>query len=86
MEQIEFLDVESGEPVFFYVLEQTTLGGERYLLVSDKKPEEDEANAFIFCVKGDDGAELTYEEVEDEQLLSVLSGVFEELLEDVSIN
>ena len=61
------------------------LGGDRFLLVSDKKPDEEEAEAFIFRAVGDDGADLTYEEVEDEQTLQSLSKIFEELLDDISL-
>ena len=86
MEEIEFLDVETGEPILFYVLEETMLGGDRYLLVSDGHPDDDdEATAFIFRVVGDDGADMTYEEVEDERTLHSLSKIFEELVDDISL-
>ncbi|MBR1633927.1 MAG: DUF1292 domain-containing protein [Lachnospiraceae bacterium] len=85
MEQIEFFDTQSGEKVRFYVLEQTKLGGEQYLLVTDLHPDDEDAMAYIFRAVGDDGADMTYEEVDDEETLGILSGIFEELLEDTSL-
>ncbi len=84
MEQIEFLDEQTGKNVRFYILEQTELGGEHYLLVTDHHPDEENAMAYVFKSIEDDGNDLTYEEVVDEKLLGVLSGIFEELL-DVSL-
>ena len=75
---------EDGEEIAFYVVEQTTLAGENYLLVADS--EEEEANAFILKeVKADNEKDIVYDEVEDEQLLEALSKIFEELLEDIDI-
>ena len=85
-EILEFYDMESGENVRFEVVEQTTFHGETYLLVTFPEPEEDEENAYILRVKQDDGADLTYETVDDEKLLGVLSGIFEELLGDTEIH
>ena len=48
MEKILFEDMETGESVEFFVLEQTTLNEKNYLLVTDADPDDDEANAFIF--------------------------------------
>ncbi len=75
---------EDGEKIAFYVIEQTTLAGENYLLVADS--EEEEANALILKeVKSDDGEDIIYDEVEDEEQLEALSKVFEELLDDIDI-
>lgn len=79
------MDTQSGEEVRFYVLEQTELGGEHYLLVTDLHPDDENALAHIFRVVGDDGADMTYEEVDDGETLGILSGIFEELLEDTSL-
>ena len=85
MEQIRFLDTQTGEETAFYVLEQTSLGGETFLLVTDLHPDDEEALAHILRVMGEDGADMTYEEVVDEETLGILSGIFEELLEDTSL-
>ena len=53
-------------------------------LVTDHHPDEENAMAYVFKSIEDDGNDLTYEEVVDEKLLGVLSGIFEELL-DVSL-
>ena len=82
MEQIAFLDEQSGKEALFYVLEQTEIGGEHYLLVTDRTPEDEDALAYIFRIVRDDGDDLTYEEVTDEKTLGILSGIFEELLGD----
>lgn len=83
-EQIIFTN-EEGEEVRLYVVEQTTLAGRDYLLVTDG--EEDESDAYIMRSTGEDSAngELVCEFVEDEQELDAISKVFAELLEDVSI-
>lgn len=85
MEQIEFLDTQTGEQESFYVLEQTALGGEHFLLVTDRHPDDEEALAHIFRVVGDDGADVTYEEVDDEKTIGILSGIFEELMGDTAL-
>ncbi len=85
MEQIEFFDEQTGKYSRFYILEQTELGGETYLLVTDHHPDDENALAYIFRAIEDDGDELTYEEVLDEKTIGILSGVFEELLDDVSL-
>ena len=75
---------EDGEEIALYVVEQTTLAGENYLLVADS--EEEEANAFILKeVKIDNEEDIIYDEVEDEELLEALSKIFEELLDDIDI-
>ena len=76
---------EDGEEVDFYILEQTELGGETYLLVTDDAGDEDEVSALILREITDEDGEAVYETVEDEKILSALSGVFEELLEDIDI-
>lgn len=85
MEQIAFWDEQSGEETLFYILEQTEIGGEHYLLVTDRNPEDEDALAYIFRIVRDDGDDLTYEEVTDEKTLGILSGIFEELLGDMSL-
>lgn len=84
MEKIIFTFEDTKEEVEFFVLEQTRLNGNNYILVTDS--EDDEAECLI--LKDTSAAEDTeslYEIVEEEVELSAVLKVFEELLEDVDI-
>lgn len=84
MEKIIFTFEDTKEEVEFFVLEQTRVSGNNYILVTDS--EEDGAECLI--LKDTSAAEDTeslYEIVEDEAELSGVLKVFEELLEDVDI-
>ena len=75
MEKVKFVFRDgSGEDEFF-VLEETKINGAAYILVSDSEDEVEEESQ----------PESVYEIVEDETELAAVSKVFEELLEDVSI-
>lgn len=77
-------ETSEGEQVMFQVLEQTTIAGQNYLLVVE--PEEDDVVYIMKEVAASDGADMvTYEFVEEEQELTSISKVFEELLEDTDI-
>ena len=80
MENIVF-ETEDGEEVTFYIVEETKLGGENYLLVADS--EEDEAEAYILKEIVDEDDQIIYEMVDDDDTLEALSKIFAELLEDV---
>lgn len=84
MEKIKFTFEDTKEEVEFFVLEQTRVSGNNYILVTDS--EEDEAECLILkdTSKAED-TESLYEIVEDEAELSGVLKVFEELLEDVDI-
>ena len=80
MEKISFTRPDE-EPVDFYVLEQTRLGGSNYLLVTDK--EEGDAEALILKdLSSDDEIEGVYEIVSDDQELNAVAAIFEDILED----
>ena len=84
MEKIKFTFDETKEEVEFFVLEQTKVNGNSYILVTDS--EEDEAECLI--LKDNSAAEeeeSLYEIVEDDVELSAVLKVFEELLEDIDI-
>ncbi|MGN0242909.1 MAG: DUF1292 domain-containing protein [Lachnospiraceae bacterium] len=89
MESITF--VTEDEEVEFYVLEQTTLAGSNYLLVSTNSEDEEEADCYILkeVTKDDednvDETMADYIFVEDEMELANISKIFEELLDDVKI-
>ncbi len=74
---------DSNEKVEFVLLEQTKLNGLTYLLGYD---EEDMETAYILKDLSKDTDETSvYEFVEDEEELMAVSKIFEELLDDVSI-
>lgn len=84
MEKILFTD-DAGESTAFYVLEQTTLGGINYLLVTET--ENGDSDAYILKeLSLDDSGEVSYEMVEDEKTMKALASVFSELIEDVDID
>ena len=73
---------DTDEQVQLFVLEQTSVGGNNYILVTDK--EEGDAEAFILKeVSVDENGETTYEEVEDENELEGIVKIFEELFDDI---
>lgn len=83
MEKIVFKLDDNAEEAFF-VLEQTKLNGNTYILVTDS--EEDEAECLILKdTSAPEDKESLYEVVEDEVELSAVLKVFEELLEDVEV-
>lgn len=84
MDKIEFTPVGEKEPVGFFVLEETRVGGVSYLLVTES--EADEAEAYILKDLSRDGEEeASYVFVEDDEELAAVSKIFAELLEDVDI-
>jgi hypothetical protein len=84
MEKIKFVFEETKEEVEFFVLEQTKISGNTYILVTDS--EEDEAECLILKdTSAAEEKESVYEIVEDDVELSAVLKVFEELLEDVDI-
>ena len=76
---------EDGEPVEFYVLEQTRIGGLDYILVTDT--EEDDGEALILKDISNSGdAEALYEIVEDDKEIEAVAAVFGDMLEDVDLS
>ena len=80
MQSINFITDEGEE-----IIEQTTLAGKDFLLVTDSDTQEDEAQVYIMQEISDQDDQTIYEFVEDEAQLEALSKVFEELLDDVDI-
>lgn len=77
---------EKNEQAEFYVLEQTQLNGNNYLLVTDSnEQEDDDITAYILKETKTDEEESVYELVENEEELALIAKVFEELFEDVEI-
>jgi hypothetical protein len=84
MQSINFI-TDEGEEIPFYIIEQTTLAGKDFLLVTDSDTDEDEAEVYIMQEISDQEDQTVYEFVEDEAQLEALSKVFAELLGDVDI-
>ena len=83
MEKILFTP-EGEEPVEFYVLEQTRIGGKNYILVTDA--EDGDGEAWIMKDLSEDGeAESRYVFVEEDDELDAVAGVFSNMLEDEEI-
>ena len=84
MEKISFTFEGTDEKVDFFVLEQTKVNGNTYILVTDS--EEDEAECYnLKDTSAAEDKDSVYEIVEDDIELSGVLKVFEELLEDVDI-
>ncbi len=84
MEKVLFTDPETNEKAEFYVLEQTTIRGEDYLLVT--VDEEGDSETFKFReTSHEDVQDINYEMVEDDRELEAVAKVFAELVEDVDI-
>lgn len=84
MEKLVF-EPEEGNPVEFYVLEQTKLGGIQYILVTEE--EEGDGEALILKdVSASEEEEAVYEIVEDETELDAVAAVFENMLEDIELS
>ncbi len=83
MEKITF-NPEGEAPVDFFVLEQTTVAGVNYILVTEE--EEGDGEALILKDLSDmEEKESLYEIVSDETELKALADIFENLMEDVEI-
>lgn len=75
---------EDGDPVDFYVLEQTRIGGLDYLLVTDS--EEGDGEALILRdISRTEEKEAVYEIVDDDETLNAVAAVFEKIMDDVDI-
>lgn len=84
MEKVRFTFGDGTGEDEFFVLEETKINGSAYILVTDSQ--EDDAECLILKeVSQPQQADSVYEIVEDETELLAVSKVFEELLEDVSI-
>ena len=85
MEKITFKPDGEEAEVDFYVLEQTTIGGVNYILVTDAEEEED-GEAYILKASPEaDGDEQVYHMVEEEDELVAVAGVFENMLDDIDL-
>lgn len=81
LEKITF-NPDGEDPVEFFVLEQTRIGGVSYVLVTDF--EEGDGEALILKDISRDGEEESvFMIVSDDEELAAVAGVFESMLDDV---
>ena len=84
MEKITFVP-DGEEAVEFYVLEQTTIAGVNYILVTDAE-EDEEGEAYILKdVSDSESDERVYNMLEDEKEFDAVAAVFENMLEDIEL-
>lgn len=82
MEKITFTP-DGEEAVDFYVLEQTTISGVTYILVTDAE-EEEEGEAYILKdVTGSEAEDRVYSMVDDDNEFEAVAGIFESMLDDI---
>lgn len=84
MENSITMQTDDGEEVTFYVLEETKINGENYLLVSDSKEEDGECYLLKDTSDPED-PEASYEFVEDDMELEYMSRLFGELMSDLGV-
>ena len=84
MEDKIILTADDGTEAEFYVIEETRLGGNDYLLVADSDDEDAEC-LILKDTSHPEDPDAVYELVEDETELDAVSKVFEELLSDEDI-
>jgi len=73
---------DGAEPVDFFVLEQTRIGGVNYILVTDR--EEGDSEALILKDMSKDGEEESvFSIVSDDEELSAVADVFQSMLDDI---
>ena len=84
MDELDTIELtfDDGEKVSFYVLEQTTLMGNTYLLVVPDDEEDDECYILKDSSQTEDDGYGMYDFVDDENELESLFPIFKELLED----
>ena len=82
MEKIVFQLPDSQETVDFFVLEQTTVAGVDYILVTDREEGDGEALILKDLSKKED-KEALYAIVSDDKELKSIAEIFENLLDDV---
>ncbi len=84
MDRLKFTAPDTGEEIEFYILEQTTITGHNYILVTEE--EDGDAECYILReTEASDGDDVTYEFVEDESEFAAVGKVFSQLVEDADV-
>ena len=76
---------DDGSMVDFFVLEETRINGENYLLVTYSGEEEDGDCYILKDISRPEDAEAVYEFVEEDDELDYLYRIFSELVSDMDI-
>ena len=85
MEKISFMP-DGENAVDFYVLEQTTITGINYLLVTDADEDDVGGEAYILIdITEGDSEERVYTMVEDDNEFEAVAKVFDSMLDDVDL-
>lgn len=84
MEKITLIPEDEERPVEFYVLEETTVGGRDYFLVTDAEDGDGEALILKDMSEKED-AEALFVIVSDDEELDAVAGIFAGLVEDISL-
>ena len=85
--QVEF-ETEDGQKILMSVIEETTIAGVDYILVSsdfDDESEEGEIEVLPLKLIKEEGEIASYETIEDEEELAAVSEVFAKLLSEDDI-
>lgn len=82
MEKIPF-SPDGGDPIEFYILEQTTVAGVDYYLVTEDEEGDSDALILKDLSKKDD-SEAVFEVVSDDTELDSVAKIFESILDDIS--
>lgn len=80
MESITLTAPDTEEEITVYVLEETTLNQQKYLLVTEDS--EGDTEAYILKEIATDDTDATYEMVEDDVEFEAVVKIFQELVED----
>ena len=84
--KILFLD-DDGQEIEFNVIEQTTIAGQNYLLVEDcEASSEDESVVLIMKEVQLEDDYVSYEIVEDDKELDMISDIFNALLDGLEVS
>ena len=78
------IEIEDGQTAEFFVLEETTVGGIDYFLVTEEEEGDGEAMILKDLSKKDD-TEAVFECVEDETELKAVGAIFAGLMENTDL-
>ena len=78
------IEIEEGKTADFYVLEETTVGGVDYFLVTEEEEGDGEAMILKDLSKKDD-SDAVFEFVEDDTELEAIGAIFADLMENTDL-
>ncbi|MBC7960779.1 MAG: DUF1292 domain-containing protein [Vallitaleaceae bacterium] len=86
MDTIKFTFDETGEEVVFSVLGSVEYEGSAYLMVVEEEElEEEDMTAYILKAIEEDGEDIIYHLVDDEDELDCVTELFDDVLENFEI-